>query len=43
MAMIELDNAAPDFTARDYRGDEFTLSRLRKSSRVLLVFDRGFF
>ena len=43
MAAIHLDAAAPDFTAPDYRGVDFTLSDLRDTSRVLLVFNRGFF
>jgi peroxiredoxin len=39
---IRLNTPAPDFTLRDYRGQEFTLSDLKGKKTVLLVFNRGF-
>lgn len=43
MGTIDIGRGAPDFTASDYRGVEFTLAALRGRARVLLVFNRGFF
>lgn len=36
--MVDVGDLAPDFTLRGTKGDEVTLSALRGSKRVLLVF-----
>lgn len=40
--MLEVGNAAPDFTAKTFDGQELTLSKLLAESPVVLVFIRGF-
>jgi peroxiredoxin len=40
---IELYQPAPDFTLRDFKGQEVRLSDLQKKKNVLLIFNRGFF
>jgi cytochrome oxidase Cu insertion factor (SCO1/SenC/PrrC family) len=42
MPQVEIDAIAPDFTLTDFRGVDFTLSRLRHRKSVVLVFNRGF-
>jgi peroxiredoxin len=41
MPRVVLNAPAPDFTLKDYNGQEFSLSGLR-GNIVLLVFNRGF-
>lgn len=42
MPQVALNSAAPDFTLKDYRGEEVTLSDFAGHQNVLLVFNRGF-
>ena len=42
MARIALNNPAPDFALRDFRGSEFRLSDFQGERHVVLVFNRGF-
>jgi peroxiredoxin len=41
-ARVEVNTPAPEIDMQDYRGDQFKLSALKGSKRVLLVFNRGF-
>lgn len=36
--MVEIDQAAPDFTLKGASGKEFTLSQLHGNQRALLMF-----
>jgi peroxiredoxin len=40
---VELNQPAPDFTLRDFNGNEVSLSDFQGRLNVLLVFNRGFF
>lgn len=42
MAKVTLNTPAPDFSLRDYQGNEVRLSDYKGKSNVLLVFNRGF-
>jgi peroxiredoxin len=42
MPQVKLDQPAPDFTLKDYRGQKVTLARFKGRQHVLLVFNRGF-
>jgi peroxiredoxin len=42
MAQVELNTPAPDFTLKDYKGNEVSLSQFEGKQHVLLVFNRGF-
>jgi peroxiredoxin len=42
MSRVAINLPAPDFTLRDYRGDEVSLSEFKNKKNVLLVFNRGF-
>jgi peroxiredoxin len=42
MPRVVLNAPAPDFTLKDFRGEEITLSDFKGRSNVLLVFNRGF-
>lgn len=42
MSAIAIDEAAPDFTLADFKGEPFALASLKGVSHVLLVFNRGF-
>ena len=39
---IELNQEAPDFTLRDFAGNQVSLSDYQDKKNVLLVFNRGF-
>ncbi|MFZ6029466.1 MAG: hypothetical protein ACOYYS_17270 [Chloroflexota bacterium] len=43
MPRVSLNTPAPDFSLPDFRGETVRLSDFRSQSRVLLVFNRGFF
>ncbi len=38
----QLNKPAPDFTLRDFNGDDVTLSNFYGKRNVVLVFNRGF-
>jgi peroxiredoxin len=40
---VELNQSAPDFSLRDFNGNEVHLSDYKEKKNVLLVFNRGFF
>ena len=42
MAQVDLNQPAPDFTLKDYRGNEVQLARFKGKKNVVLVFNRGF-
>jgi peroxiredoxin len=42
MAKISLHKPAPDFSLKDYRGEEIRLSQFEGEKHVLLVLNRGF-
>lgn len=42
MPRVELDAPAPDFTLKDWRGQEVRLSDFRGRAPVVLIFNRGF-
>jgi peroxiredoxin len=42
MPKVTLNAPAPDFTLKDFRGEEIKLSDFKGRSNVLLVFNRGF-
>lgn len=39
---VSIDQPAPEFTLRDYTGDEISLSDFHSDRHVVLVFNRGF-
>ncbi|RPI84600.1 MAG: hypothetical protein EHM41_12925 [Chloroflexi bacterium] len=43
MAKVNLDQPAPNFVLKDFRGITIRLSDYRGKANVLLVFNRGFF
>ena len=42
MPKVSLNTQSPEFSLKDFRGEEFSLKDLRESKNVLLVFNRGF-
>lgn len=42
MPSIEVNKKAPDFTMKDYKGEDFTLSSFIGESNILIVLNRGF-
>lgn len=42
MPRVSLDKPAPDFSLRNFQGEEIRLSDFKKSANILLVFNRGF-
>jgi peroxiredoxin len=42
MAQVELNSPAPNFTLRDFEGNDVNLSQFKGEQNVLLVFNRGF-
>jgi len=42
MPRVSLDKPAPDFSLKNFRGEEIRLSNFKKSANILLVFNRGF-
>ena len=42
MARIQLNQPAPDFAMRDYKGNLIRLSDFRGKRIVILIFNRGF-
>jgi len=42
MPRVALNMPAPDFTLKDFRGEEIRLSDFKGRSNVVLVFNRGF-
>jgi peroxiredoxin len=42
MAQVELNSPAPNFTLRDFEGNDVSLSQFKGEQIVLLVFNRGF-
>jgi peroxiredoxin len=42
MPRVALNAPAPDFTLKDFRGEQIKLSDFKERSNVLLVFNRGF-
>lgn len=42
MPRVALNQPAPDFILKDFRGQRVQLSMYRGKSNVLLVFNRGF-
>jgi peroxiredoxin len=40
---VKFNQPAPDFTLRDFNGNEVSLSDFQGLKNVLLVFNRGFF
>jgi peroxiredoxin len=42
MTKVSINTPAPVFTLNDFRGERVSLSDLRKTANVLLVFNRGF-
>lgn len=42
MARVSLNQAAPDFSLADYRGNTVSLADYRGKKNVLLVFNRTF-
>ena len=43
MAKVEIDAKAPDFTLKDFRGNDIFLSGFSGEKNVVIVFNRGFF
>ena len=39
---VAISTEAPDFTLRDFHGQEVRLSQFRGQTTVILVFNRGF-
>ncbi|MBN1148495.1 MAG: redoxin domain-containing protein [Anaerolineales bacterium] len=42
MAQVKIDTPAPDFTLRDFQGENVRLSDFEGRKNVVLVFNRGF-
>jgi peroxiredoxin len=42
MARVELNTQAPDFSLKDFKGNNVSLSDFRGKKNVLIVFNRGF-
>lgn len=42
MSSVSLNSPAPDFTLRDFNGQEVKLSQFAGEKNVVLVFNRGF-
>jgi peroxiredoxin len=42
MPKVSLNTQSPEFSLKDFCGEEFSLKDLRESKNVLLVFNRGF-
>lgn len=42
MPKVSLDKPAPDFTLKDFQGEEIHLSDFKAHVNILLVFNRGF-
>jgi peroxiredoxin len=42
MSRAELNKPAPNFTLRDFKGNEISLTDFQNKKNVLLVFNRGF-
>jgi peroxiredoxin len=40
---VDLNQSAPDFSLKDFKGNEVRLSNFQGKKNVLLVFNRGFF
>lgn len=43
MSRIELNTPAPNFTLKDFKGNEINLASFQGKKNILLVFNRGFF
>jgi len=42
MARVELNTRAPEFTVKDFHGNDVSLSDFSGQKNVLVVFNRGF-
>ena len=42
MSIVELNKPAPDFTLKDFKGNEIRLSDFKGRKNIFLVFNRGF-
>ena len=42
MSRVSLNTPAPDFSLKDFQGNNFSLSEYRNKKNLLLVFTRGF-
>ncbi len=42
MSKVELNAEAPNFTLKDFKGNEVSLTDFRGEKYVVLVFNRGF-
>lgn len=42
MPRVELNAQAPDFSLKDFRGNDLSLSEFLSKKNVIVVFNRGF-
>jgi peroxiredoxin len=42
MAKVQVNQKAPDFQLKDFKGDQVRLSQFTGAKNVLIVFNRGF-
>ena len=42
MAKVQVNQKAPDFQLKDFKGNQVRLSRFTGAKNVLIVFNRGF-
>jgi len=42
MSKVQIDKPSPQFTLRNFAGEQVSLSDFRSHKNVLLVFNRGF-
>jgi peroxiredoxin len=42
MAKVEINTQAPDFTLKDFYGNDISLSDFLGQKNVLIIFNRGF-